>query len=526
MSVATGISRVTGFVRNWAMAFAMGATLTSSVYVVTNNIPNMIYELVAGGILSSIFIPIYMQRVRSDGEADAADLVNSALNILLVVLGIVAFAATVFARPLVWIQLTNADPVKAAAMLDLGTYFFRFFAIQIVFYGAGAIITGVLNSHRHFIAPATGPIFNNIVVIITLLGFYVPFRESNPQLAITGLAVGTTLGVVAQMAIMIPVLVKMRFPYRLGINFRHPALARMGKKMLPVLLYVTVNLAAVTFRNRIASYSTDKGPAALQYAWMWYQLPYGVLAVALATAIFPELSEYANAKDWPGFRKQFASGLRTQAALILPAAGMLVGLAIPLSTLYRAGRFSLADVPLVASVLTVWGLGLFSFTSYMFTVKGFYANQDSLTPAITNVFATAVQVTLYSVLTLGAFGWHGLGLPGLPAGDAISYSLHCLLLLYILQRRVGGLGLRGIAWTSARVAVASVVGAAVAFGIVQLTPGLAGRPLTAIVQILMAAVPGLAVAFGLAALMRVSEVQSARRLLAAVWRRLVPSDMT
>ncbi len=528
MSVATGISRITGLIRNWAMAYAIGVTLFSSSYIVSNNIPNMIYELVAGGVLSSVFIPIFIERMRQEGEEDANRLASAALNIALIALGSVALVATVFPQPFVFTQFFTLP----AAERVYAVFLFRFFAVQIVFYGATAIFTGVLNSHRHFIAPAAGPIFNNLVVIATMLAYPYVAHSGGPTAALVLRGAGTTLGVFAQMATCIPALVAMRWRWYPAIDWHHPALRQLVRKIGPVLGYVIVNLVGVSFRNAISAAAATRlpaqGPAAIQYAWMFYQLPYGVFAVALATAIFPELSELATKRDWTGFKSQFTRGLRANAALVIPAAAMLAALAVPLCRVYVVGKgaFKIADVPLVASVLVVWAFGLFSFAAYMFTVKAFYANQDTRTPMLTNIGATTVQVLLYWVLTVGVLGWRGLGLPGIPAGDAISYTLHLCVLLLILRARHGALGLRGTVWTVARMVAAAAVGGLVAWGIVQLTPSLTRGTLGFILQIAAGGSAGLVATYALARLFRVTEVQMATSMVRRVLGRLVPWDAT
>jgi putative peptidoglycan lipid II flippase len=352
MSVSTAVSRITGFVRNWAMAYAMGVTIVTSSYVVANNIPNMVYELVAGGILSSVFIPIFIERMQRDGEKEAWQMASSVFNLAMIVLGVVALAGTVWAEPFVRTQ-TFRIPAEEAA---LATYFFRFFAVQIVFYGVSALFTGVLNSYRYFFAPAAAPIFNNLVVIVTLLGFYLPFRESNPELAVTGLAIGTTLGVVVMALFQIPSLWRIGIRYTPKIDLSDPSIRKMGKKMIPIFIYVATNMVALSFRNAYAFEVAPEGPAALQYAWMFYQLPYGIFAVALATAIFPELSSQADRKDWTAFKRTFSRGLRATGVLVIPLSALLIALSVPVITLYRAGDFAGEDVPVVAHVLGDWSL--------------------------------------------------------------------------------------------------------------------------------------------------------------------------
>ncbi len=503
MSVSTAMSRITGFMRTWAMAYALGVTALSASYSVANNIPNMIFELAAGGVLSSVFIPLFIERMQRDGEDEAWKFASYVFNITILVLGVVAVIGTIWAEPFVRTQTFRISAEKA----QLAVYLFRFFAVQVVFYGAGMVTTGILNSYRRFLWPAVAPIFNNLVVIVTLLGFYVPLRESHPQLAITGLAVGTTLGVVVMMLVQIPALVKLGIRYTPRIDWKHPALKAIAAKMGPLLIYTITNLVAVSFRNAYAFGATDRGPAILQYAWMFYQLPYGIFAVALATAVFPELSALAEKHDWAGFKAMFASGFRSTAVLIIPMAMLLAALATPLVRLYRAGSFTAADVTVVAGVLVWWAAGLFFFASYMFVLKTFYALQDTKTPMITNAVLTLLHIGLYAVLSTGIAGREGLGIKGIPIADGVFFLVHLGVLGLLLRKRIGSFDIRGITSTVAKVLVASIAGTVAALGVVRLTEPYADGA-GFLVQLLAAGLVGLGISYGAAALLGVAEVRS------------------
>src|SRR5574340_1626653 len=394
MSVSTFVSRLTGFLRTWAMGYALGLTVLADSYDIANTLPNMLFELLAGGVLSSVFIPLFMERLKKHGEDDAWRFASYVLNIIVIVLGAIALVATLWPDPFVRSQ-TMTVPAERA---ELAVWLFRFFAVQIVFYGMGLVFTGVLNSYRRFLAPAIAPIFNNLVVTVAVLGFYAPFRDTNPHLALTGLAVGTTLGVVTMAAVQIPSLLRLGGHYTARIDWNHPGLRTVARKMLPILVYVVTNLIGVTFRTNSAVATGAGGQAALRYAWQFYQLPYGIFAVALATAIFPELAERATEHDTVGFKRMFARGFRATLVLIMPLAALLATLSTPVITLYRAGRFTAEDVPVVAAVLMWWAIGLTFFAAYMFVLKSFYSLQDTKTPMYTNIAATVLQVTLYAVL--------------------------------------------------------------------------------------------------------------------------------
>lgn len=517
MSISTALSRLTGFVRTWATAYALGVTALAASYSVANNIPNMVYELVAGGVISSLFIPVFMERRKIDGEESAWRYASSLFNLTVLALGIVAILGTVFAEQVVRTQTFRITRAEA----QMATDFFRFFAIQVVAYGAGAVISGLLNAQRKFLWPALGPVFNNLVVIVTLLGLYVPTYGHDPDLAFVILAVGTTLGVFAMFLVQVPSLVKAGVRYTFTIELDHPGMRAMGRMAIPTLVYVATNVVAVSFRNAYALESSLEGPATLLYAWMFYQLPYGIFAVALATAIFTELSEAAGQKDWTAFKAQFAKGMRATALLIIPMASMLIALSTPLISLYRAGRFTADDVPAVAQVLVWWAAGLFFFASFMYVLKTFYSMQDTFTPMLTNLVLTVVQIGLYATLTTGMLRWTGLGLVGIPVADGVFYLLSFVALALILRKRIGGYDIRGISSLVLRVVLASIAGGMAAWFIASLLGDTAGSARVALAQVLVGGAAGLAVSYGLAWALRVEEVATGARMARRAMRRVL-----
>ena len=215
MTLLIIISRLTGFARTWFMGIAFGVSLLASSYNIANNLPNMLYELVMGGMLVTAFLPVYMEARREGGRAGANAYVSNLLSILLVLLGVVSVAAIVFAPGLIWTQAF----MSAGEELDVAVYFFRIFAIQILFYGLGSVFSGVLNAHRDYFWSNVGPILNNVVVIASFAAFPAIAGVSEAA-AITVLAVGTTAGVFVQMACQIPALARHGIHPRLRGQFR------------------------------------------------------------------------------------------------------------------------------------------------------------------------------------------------------------------------------------------------------------------------------------------------------------------
>lgn len=516
MSTATALSRVTGFVRMWATGFALGVTALASSYNVANNIPNMIFEFVAGGILSALFIPTFMEIRAERGDDDAWRFASHVFNLAVLALGVVAVVGTMWPEPFIWTQTFRASSEYGAEVRANAEFLFRFFAIQVVVYGAGMVIQGLLNAQRKYLWPAIGPVFNNVVVIATMF-VYAAMVGSNPDLALVVLAVGTTLGVVAMFVVMIPDLVRTGVRYSLELGLSDPAVRRMLRLAVPTVLYVVTNLVGVSFRNASALAVSPDGPSVLMYAWTFFQLPYGILAVALATAVFTELADDAGRKDYGALKEHFGVGLRSTGALMLPASALLIALSEPLISLYRAGAFKAEDVPVVASALRLWACGLVFFACMMFVLRTFYSLKDTRTPMLANLALTPVQVGLYVLLSTGAAGWSGLGIGGIPIADGVFYLLLFVTLAWLLRRRIGGYDLRGVTSTFVRMAIASAAGGgaawAIAFLVSPTTPSLS----SALMQVAAGGVAGLAVIWAAARLLHVREAED----LAGMVRGLV-----
>ncbi len=517
MSTATTLSRVTGFMRWGATAFALGATGLMSAYGVANNIPNMVFELVAGGIISSLFIPMFLEMLSNNTEEDAWRFASHAFNLILVVLGVLALIGTLFPWPFIWTQTFRVSTENAAAIRATGSFFFRFFAIQIPIYGAGIIISALLNARRQYLWPALGPVFGNVVVIVTMIVF-VLLRE-NLHVATIALAVGTTLGVVVMFAVQIPSLRKTGIRYSPGISLKDPAIRRMLTLAVPTVVYVLTNMVAVSVRNASAFSVSASGPSILFYAWAFYQLPYGILAVALATAVFTELADTAGRRDWTTFKSIFRRGLRATGALILPTSAIVVALARPLVSLYRIGQFRETDVPLVAHALQWWAGGLLFFACTMFVLRTFYSLKDTKTPMYVNLALTVIQIGLYLLLSTGIGSWQGIGINGIPIADVVFFALSFATLSLILRRRIGGYDMRGVGSMFGRVALASVAGGLVAWAVARLLAPLLGGVAGALLQVVVGGVVGLAVAVALSHALRVEEVTDAVRALMRRIRR-------
>lgn len=512
MSAATLISRVTGLVRTWAMAFALGNTVVTSAYQVANNMPNVVFDLVAGGLLGAAFIPVYLLEKERAGDKGGNEFANNLLNLTIVVLGVLTLLSSLFAPQLIATQTFTVG--ETDQVVELSVAFFRIFAFQIVFYGISGIITAVLNANRVFFLPAIAPALNNVFVIVSFFA-YIPLSAIDQQLAILVLGVGTTLGVAVQAIIQIPALAKMGYRYRFAINLKDPALVEALKIALPTMLYIVGTLVAFSCRNAFSLQVGENGPSTLLYAWTWYQLPYGVVSVSLSRALFTEMGEAVAKEDWPTMRELVRSGISGNLLLIVPLAGIMFALSIPLMELFQAGAFGAGDVSYVSAVLQAWMFSLPFYAVLMFMYNVFAALRKFMHFALVSTVMVVVQCLLY-------FFWCRPGafdLAGVPMADFVYYAACCVVLTIVLRRMIGSFDLRYVVWLVVRVLIATLAAVAVAHFIAAWLPVEQGM-LGGFIRLIVAGGVSLVVAFGLCSLLRIREMQVVTNLVGKITGRL------
>jgi putative peptidoglycan lipid II flippase len=449
MTVGTALSRLTGLVRVAAMTYALGVTGTklADTYNLANTTPNIVYELFLGGILTSVFIPVLIE-ARDRKRGDESSLVSVSLLALAVVSALAAVGAPLIMRIYTF---RVSDPVLRAQQLELASFLLRWFAPQIFFYGVAAIAQALLNVRGRFAPPAFAPVLNNLVVAATLVAFA---RVVGTQsLVLDGgakmlLGAGTTAGVVLQAIVLMPFLRGERLRPR--FSFTDPAVTRVLRLATFVIGYVAVNQVGLWVVLALAN-GVRGGVTSWQVAFIFFQLPHGLFAVSLHTALFPDLSRAAQTGDWDTFRQRLATGIRGVAYLLAPAAVGYAVLAHPVTRLIVArGVADTKDAAAVASVLQCFAAGLVFFSAFALLTRAFYALPDTRTPSLLNAVVNGVMIALAFPL----FFW--LGVRGLALAHATSYLVGSLLLAFVLHRRVpGGLRLTHIAGVFARIAAAA-----------------------------------------------------------------------
>jgi putative peptidoglycan lipid II flippase len=306
MSAGTALSRVTGFLRLSAMAFAIGITETrlADAYNVANITPNILYELALGGILTSVVVPIVVQWMQERGRDAAWDVVRRLFTLAIIVLSAIALLGIVLAPWIVDLYTSGWPADQKAASAGLATFFLRWFMPQILFYGIGAVASGLLNAHRRFAAVMFAPIANNLIVIATFLTFAAIAPAPGSTVLATGaqrlvLAIGTTLGVVAMTVALWPSVRATGFRFRWMPGFKDEAVRRIGRLATWVLVYVAANQIGYLIVIILAGPVTG-GYAAYAAAFILFQLPHAIFAVSIFTALLPAMSSRWAADDVDG----------------------------------------------------------------------------------------------------------------------------------------------------------------------------------------------------------------------------------
>jgi putative peptidoglycan lipid II flippase len=470
------VSRLTGFVRVLAVGAAVGTTYLGNTYQSANVVSNVLFELLAAGVLSSVLVPTFVGRLATGGRRETARLAGAVLGAVLAVLTPVVVAAMLAAGPIMrLLTVAVEDPAVRAQQVAVGRFFLWFFVPQVLLYAVGAVATGALHADNRFAAAAAAPVANNVVVTATMVAFVVvrhgPLSLALPVGERLLLAAGTTAGVAFMSAI--PLVAAWRAGLRLRPRWAPglPELRAMARKgaWAGVWLAATQVLLAVTLvlANRVAG-----GVVAFQVAFTFFQLPFALGAHPVLTALYPRLAADAHAGDLAGFARRLAGGVKVTALVVLPASALLVAGARPLLDTVAVGALATGS-PLVARTLAAYAVGLAGYAGFQLLTRACYALGDARAPALVNLAATGAGVLLMGWWSAQVSGEARVVVLGL-AYSAVQTGA-ALALFALLTRRLG----RGVAGaTVARAAVAAAAGGAAAYGVVRALGG-AGRPAAA-----------------------------------------------
>jgi putative peptidoglycan lipid II flippase len=446
-SVATGLSRIAGLIREVVAARYFGTSGPMSAFTAAFQVPNLVRSLFADAALSAAFVPVFTELLEHKKRKDALHLAGALFGLILAVLSVITVIFMLAAG--VIMPLFTDKPALDGLTVGLSRVLFPI----VILLGLNGLLVGMLNAHDHFTVPAISPLVWNVVIIGCLVGLTPLFNGDDRLYAY---AIGVLAGTACQFAMAFPVLRRLRIPVEINFDWRDPRIRQILVLMLPV----TIGLGLINFNLLINTFFgfriSDEAPSAIDRAFRIYMLPQGMFSVAVATVLFPRLSRLAARKDVDGLRRTQANGMRQIALLLIPAAAATVVLAEPITrVVYQRGEFDAESTRLVSEALFWFSFSLpFSGFNLLLT-RTFFSLQRPWTPTA----LAGVTLAINGAVSGALYGPMGIG--GVVLGTVVSTAAMTAGQAFYLRKQTHGLELGTTA-----VAVAKMLAAAAAFGAV------------------------------------------------------------
>ena len=527
MATGTVVSRVTGIGRDIAAAAALGFYLVSDAYSLGNSLPNIVYILIIGGALNAVFIPQLVRHMKDDADGGHAysDRLLTLVGITLLLYSVIA----VLCAPLLVDLYTPADYPQQE--FDLEVAFARLCLPQIFFYGVYTMLSQILNARGHFGLPMFAPIANNIIA--TFILFIVVAGTSaasdgmltNNQILILG--IGTTLGVIAQAIILIPVLFKHGYRFKPRFDWRGNGLGKAGSLAMWTIALVVVNqvtniivtrLAAQANVNAANAGETAAGLTTYQKAHLVFMLPHSVITISIITAMLPSLSRLAHDGRLHDVGREVSSTMRIIVAVIAPITAILFVLGADIAVLlFGYGAATPEQASIMGRIVSVFMIGLVPFTLFYVILRGFYALEDTKTP----FFITVGFSIAWMVMAIPLFNWvegDGQQVASLALTYGLSYWIGLAFAWFFLARKLGGMRSGATAWSLTRIFVAALLALLAMYvtrwllGSQGYNPGLESRG-NVIIDVLVMAPTGIVAYLVAAYVLRVHELRTATTLI-------------
>jgi len=533
MGAGSLVSRVTGFGRTVVISAAIGAGLLGNSYTTAQYFPQMIYELVLGGVFASIIMPLFVKAHKNDPDGGNA-FAQRLLTLATLVLGAAAILVTACAPV---IAAVMAEPVQR----ELVTEFSYLMLPALLLYGLFAILSGVLNSREHFGAPMWVPIINNLVVITVGAVFFAIFtRDAIPNGAgelfasadqvTTGMIVllgaGTTAGVVIQVICLAPALRKAGFRWRPRFDFKQLPLATIRRMAAWTLLFVAANQIAVMAVIKVANTAAGNAPegqfvpgiTVYNNSYLMMMMAHGIVAVSVITALMPRMTRAADDRRWPELVGHLSSGIRLASFLLVPIAAAFVALHEPIAlAIFQWGAYKPEEAIATGQALAMAGLVLLAFSISQLQIYAFYAQTDTKAVAMFNLPVIAIRIGGY----LLAFAFLPLEwvVVGLFAANGVSYLVSLLLSMSLLRKRIGLLGMRKTMNGLVRTGSAALIAGGAAYGGWLLWPDVSDSKIGQLGAAIVLGVALLGVYLAACLVFRVTEMASLQATVRARLRR-------
>ena len=391
VGIGTGESRVTGLLRTIAIAYALGTLLVGDSYNLANTTPNVVYDLVLGGILAATLVPVIVDRFEHNDQKS----IDALATIVTLALAGLTVGRDRFAPLIIRMYTIGKDPVEAHEQIRLAVPLLLMFMPQVFFYGLSTLWTAVLNAKRSFAVPAFAPVLNNVIVISLFLALP---HLVNGELTVDSLlndrsllflvGLGTTAGIAAMALVLWPAMRHAGIRLHWNPDWHDPAVATVARLSAWTLGYVAANQVVFFVMITLVNSTGVGRVSAFTYAWQFFQLPYGLFTVSIMTTFTPELATYVTRNDLASYRRRFA---RVSVSVHCSSS-------LPTRRLHRAGapgrdrrslehgNFNAASADLTTFALRWLAVGLPGFAAFLYSMRGFFAFKDTRTPFLLNVF--------------------------------------------------------------------------------------------------------------------------------------------
>jgi putative peptidoglycan lipid II flippase len=482
----TGISRIAGLAREILAAAIFGTQGSIAAFVIAFQVPNFLRSLVADSALSAAFLPVYTELEEQGRKKEAQRLVGALIGVITMGLGAITLVAIVAAPWIMPVLAPGLSPELIDQTVDLAQIMFPI----VVLLGLTGLVAAVLQASGEFGATAFAPVLWNVVIIVGLAAVTPIVPEGD---RITVYAIAIVIGTTVQLLYLLPGLRgKGPFPFSLGIG--NPHVRRVLLLMLPVTLGLGLINVNLLVDGAFASLVSDGSVRAIDAAFRLYLLPQGVFSVAIATVLFPTISRLAARDDIVGLRRTLAFGLRQIFFMLLPASAFLLVLAEPVVRLaFQRGEFDAQSTSLTSEALVFFAIGLAFNGASLLVIRAFFSLQ--LPWLATKVAALGVVLNA----GLDAIFYKPLGTGGIPLSTSISSAVTFGVMLYLLERQLGGLHFAWLVDGVLRGLVASLVSVLLAWSSWKVLDDALGQSLPAQLVSMSAAITAATLAYAAAA---------------------------
>jgi putative peptidoglycan lipid II flippase len=448
MSFATLMSRILGLIRDMVIAAFFGATAATDAFFLALTIPNLLRRLLGEGTLTTSFVPVYTEYLTHRPE-EAPRVVHITTTITITLLFILTILGIALSPLIIKLQApwwNDPEQIKLTILLTRICFPYLFFI------GLVALAMGILNSHRHFLAPAVAPCLLNVSIIACVL-----FLSPRIYPPIVTAALGFVLGGLAQLLLQIPSLRAKGITFKISFDLHHPAVRRIALMMAPMMLGIGAYQFNFVISRLLATKLPEGSVSYLFYAFRFFEFPQGIFTIALGVAVLPSFARLVSQGRMEEFVEGVHFSVRMMLFITIPATVGLIILRVPiLNLILQRGDFTYHTTLMTAQALLYYSLSLWAYGGIQVLSRAFYALDEVKTPVKLAIVALMINTLLGFILMI----------PLLHAGLALAMSIAAIvnvsLLVLFFRRRTSGFRLRDLAATAFKTVLASIPVALVA----------------------------------------------------------------